>query len=273
MDVRRVAISRFGERNIRPGEPMALLQDRFAPLYFMHRFALRTLARTIGGMEYSNAVVGDGQQETRPIAAARQRAALHQLVGALTPASLAIPDTVLTLMGPRPEGYEPDSVELFGSRTLPAFDELGAARTLASMVVDDILQPERTARLVQFATRERGPLTVGETIDSLVAATWTRDAQDAPKYAALRRTARRAVLDRMITLAADTTAAQEVRAIIDLRLETLRAVARRNAASGTDDERASWASMARDTGRWLDHHELPKSTPSLVAPPGDPFGM
>jgi hypothetical protein len=273
MDVRRVAISHFGERNIRPGEPVALLQDRFAPVYFIHRFALGTLARTIGGMEYSNAVVGDGQQESRPIAAAQQRAALHQLLGALTPASLAIPDTVLTLMGPRPDSYEPDTVELFRSRTRPAFDELGAARTLASMVVNDILQPERTARLVQFATRERDPLTLGETIDSLVAATWTRDAHEAPKYAALRRTARRAVLDRMITLAADTTAAQEVRAIIDLRLETLRSVARRNAATGSDDERASWASMARDIGSWLDRHEVPRRTPSLVAPPGDPFGM
>jgi hypothetical protein len=40
MDVRRVAIQRFGERNIRPGEPIALLQERFVPVYFMHRFAI-----------------------------------------------------------------------------------------------------------------------------------------------------------------------------------------------------------------------------------------
>ncbi|HEY4670917.1 MAG TPA: zinc-dependent metalloprotease, partial [Gemmatimonadaceae bacterium] len=67
MAARRVAISRFGERNIRVGEPVALLQERFVPLYLMHRFALNSLTKTIGGMEYSNAVRGDNLQATRPI--------------------------------------------------------------------------------------------------------------------------------------------------------------------------------------------------------------
>src|SRR6185503_16166000 len=48
MDVRRVAMRRFGLRNIRAGEPVALLQERFAPVYFMHRFALNSLSKTIG---------------------------------------------------------------------------------------------------------------------------------------------------------------------------------------------------------------------------------
>src|SRR6185503_8036998 len=39
MAVRRAAISNFGLRNIRIGEPVALLQERFVPVYFMHRFA------------------------------------------------------------------------------------------------------------------------------------------------------------------------------------------------------------------------------------------
>ena len=73
MAVRRVALARFGGRNIRPGEPLALLQERFAPVYLMHWFALNSVAKTIGGMEYSNAVRGDGQQATRPIDGRRQR--------------------------------------------------------------------------------------------------------------------------------------------------------------------------------------------------------
>src|SRR3989338_2465957 len=36
-DVRRVAMKKFGLRNIRAGEPVAMLQERFAPVYFMHR--------------------------------------------------------------------------------------------------------------------------------------------------------------------------------------------------------------------------------------------
>ncbi|HVF39996.1 MAG TPA: zinc-dependent metalloprotease, partial [Gemmatimonadaceae bacterium] len=76
MSVRRVAMSRFGERNIRVGEPIALLQERFVPVYLMHRFAINSLAKTIGGMEYSNAIRGDNLQATKPIPAATQRRAL-----------------------------------------------------------------------------------------------------------------------------------------------------------------------------------------------------
>ena len=152
MAVRRVAMARFGERNIRAGEPIALLQERFAPVYFIHRFALNSLAKTIGGMEYSNAVRGDGQQATRPIdgrrAARGARAAARRAAagGARDPghgAHAARRRAPIRLRRRR--------VELFGSRTRPAFDELGAARTLAQMIVDGMLQRERAARLVQFA--------------------------------------------------------------------------------------------------------------------------
>jgi hypothetical protein len=219
-------------------------------------------------------VRGDGLQATRPVPAAAQRAALRLLAGALAPNELAIPDTVLTLLAPRPFGYD-RSVELFGSRTRPAFDELGAARTLATMVVDGVLQRDRAGRLVQFAHRESGALTLGETIDALVAATWrTGGAADAtPKLAALRRVASRAVADRLMALAADRDAMPEARAVAEYKLGTLRSEARRRlAAAGTDDERAHWSAIAGDFTRWLERRELPTPTPALVAPPGDPFG-
>ena len=277
MRVRRVAMSRFGERNLRPGEPIALLQERFAPVYFMHRYALNSLSKTIGGMEYSNATRGDGLQATRPISGARQRAALHQILGALQPSELAIPDTVITLMAPRPSGYR-GSIELFKSRSEPAFDDLGAARSLAQMIVDGVLQTERADRLVQFAARERDALTLSETIDSLVATTWSAHAGESTKLAALRRVTRRAVIDRILALAADTDAAPEARAIAELKLSRLRPVATRHVtetglAGGTDAERAEWLAMSGDIGRWLDRRGLPTPTKALVPPPGDPFGV
>ena len=52
-------------------------------------------------MEYANAVRGDGQQATRPDRRAQQQAnALRDMLDALRPEELAIPDTVLTLMSP-----------------------------------------------------------------------------------------------------------------------------------------------------------------------------
>jgi len=277
MAVRRVAMHRFGLRNIRPGEPVALLQERFAPVYFMHRFAINSAARTIGGMEYSNAVSGDGQQATRPIAASEQRAALSLLLGALQPEELAIPDTVLTLLAPRPFSYG-GSVELFGSRARPAFDELGAARTLAQMILDAVLERDRAARLVQFAPHMTNALTLGETIDSLTAATWRLPAPRSAKLAALQRVTQRALADQLLALAADTSASPEVRAIAELEITKLRRVAESRARSHPatrwgDAEQAHWLAIAGDFTRWLERRELPTPTPALVAPPGDPFGI
>ncbi len=269
-EVRRVALAHFGERNIRPGEPVALLQERFAPVYFFHRFAINSVSKTIGGMEYSNATRGDGLQATRPVDGARQRAALAALTDALRPEALAIPDTVLTLLAPRPFGYD-GSVELFGTRARPAFDELGAARTLAQMIVDGALQRDRAARLVQFASRGPDALTLGETIDSLAAATWRRAAPASPKLAALQRVTQRALADRLMLLAADQEASPEARAMADFRIAGLRAEARNNASRGSDVQRAHWMSIEGDFGRWLERRDLPKATLALVAPPGDPF--
>jgi hypothetical protein len=270
--VRRVAIERFGLRNIRAGEPVALLQERFAPVYFMHRFALNSLAKTIGGMEYSNPLSGDAQQATKPIGRDQQLTALRQLLQALRPEELAIPDTVLTLMVPG-AGLVTPQVELLGTRTRPAFDELGAARTLAQMVVDMILQRERAARLVQFATRPGPQLTLPAVLDSLMNASLRRPTPGSAKLAAIQRVVHRAVTDRMILLAADSMAAPEVRGIVELKLADVRAQARTRAMSGTIEERAHWTSIARDINRWIEHGEIPKLTPALLAPPGDPFGL
>jgi hypothetical protein len=271
MDVRRVAISRFGEQNIRVGEPVALLQERFVPVYLMHRFAINSVSKTIGGMEYSNAIRGDGLVATHPIPGSDQRRALTALIRALAPAELAIPDTVLRLLGPRPFSYNP-YVELFNSRTRPAFDELGAARTLAQMIVDAILQRERAARLVQFATRGPSPLTLAETIDSLTA-TWSTGRRESARDAALRRVAQRAVADRLLLLAADKEAAPEARAMADYKIDQLRRRARSLASTGSELDRAHWASIAGDFNRWIERQELPTPSPALRAPPGDPFGI
>jgi hypothetical protein len=272
--VRRVAIAQFGERNIRPGEPIALLQERFVPVYFFHRFALNGTSKAIGGMEYSNAVRGDAQQATRAVAYKQQVDALRLMLDALRPEELAIPDTVLTLMAPGANEVTP-TVELFGSRTRPAFDELGASRSLAQMIVDMILQRDRAARLVEFASRGAGPhLTLAATIDQLTAATWDAPSPSSAKLAALQRVTQRAVIEKLLTLAADSGAATEVRAMAELKVADLRARARvKQAATRTDEARAHWLSIVNDCTRWIDKRELPKLSPSLIAPPGDPFGI
>src|SRR4029078_432150 len=111
----------------------------------------------MAGRNSSSAGRVDAQFATRPVDSGRQRDALNLMIAALSPAELAIPDTVLALLAPAPPSFG-NNVEIFKSRTRPIFDELGAVRTLAQMVVDALLQRDRAARLVQFARFDRNPL-------------------------------------------------------------------------------------------------------------------
>lgn len=269
--VRRLAMAHFSARAVRPGDPIALVQERFVPLYFWHRFALNRLAKALGGVEYARAVRGDGQQASRPVDAVRQRRALAAITGALAPAELAVPDTVRTLLVPGAEQVTP-GVELFGSRTRPVFDELGAARTLAGMVVDAALQRDRAGRLVQQQLHDPRQPGVAAVIDALLGAASPRP--ESPRDAALRRVVHQAVVDRLLALAADTAAADEVRAMAELKLGEVGAAARKVLARGGRDEeaRAHLLAVVGEVERWQTRREVPRPTPALVAPPGDPFG-
>ena len=271
MAARRVALQHFGLRNIRDGEPLALLQDRFPLLYFFHRFALNGVTKTLGGLEYANALKGDGQQATRIISAARQREAMRQLLGALDPQELAVPDTVLTLFAPRLDAG--GNVELIGQRTTPAFDELGAARTLAGLIVDGILQRERAARMVQYSARLADGYALQEAIGALVKGTWEAPTPSSGKLVALQRVTQRTVADRLVLLAADKEAAPAVRAIVEFELVRLRdAAAARATAATNDGAKAHWLAIAQMIARYQEKGEVPPITPALTAPPGDPFG-
>jgi len=203
------------------------------------------------------------------VPAARQRQALSRLLDALEPAELAIPDTVLTLLGPRPFGYG-TAPELFQSRTRPAFDELGAAQSLADLITGMILQPSRAARLALQSARDPRSLSLAEAIDSLAARTFRSDA--AERSAALRRAASRALADRLLALAADRDAAPEVRSMAELKIGQLAARARALGRAGPEPARAHWLSVAGDFGRWLERQELPAPTPAQRLPQYDPFG-
>jgi hypothetical protein len=62
--VRRVLMDNFDERAIQPGEPMHLLNMRFAHVYLHHRYSLEGLVKYVGGMDFRFAMRGDGQTPT-----------------------------------------------------------------------------------------------------------------------------------------------------------------------------------------------------------------
>jgi hypothetical protein len=269
MQVRRFLIERFDETAIEEGEPMALLVKRFTPVYMHHRFTLGAAIKAIGGMEFRYAVRGDRTPPTRIIEPERQRRALEMLLDAVEPEELAVPEQVLALMAPRPFGFFTDNRTL-GSAAGTAFDQIGSARTLATMVVRGILAPQRAARLVAFSDRSSRYPSLEEVVGRMVERTW---GADPPRgHAALKRVVERTLLDELVRLAADESATVEARAGAEWGLARVAAAieARR---PGSPQEEAHDALAAADIKRFLERRDAgtERSQP-ITAPRGTPIG-
>src|SRR6266478_4507218 len=153
MKVRAVALNRFGENNVREGAPMATLEDVLVPLYMYHRYQVEAAAKLIGGEDYTFSLRGKGDTNPQIISPEEQRRALNVVLNTLKPESLALPESVLRLIPPRPPGY-PRTREDFRIRTFPNFDALAPAEAFADHVCDFLLNQERAARLVEFHARD-----------------------------------------------------------------------------------------------------------------------
>jgi hypothetical protein len=260
MAVRRLLMDRFDERAAQPGEPVAILNRRFAHVYLHHRYALEGVIKYVGGMEHNYAIRGEPTVAMRILPAAEQRSALRAVLATLEPAALRIPDRVVDLIPPVPAGYDGD-LTLIPTPAGTAIDPVATAHSLAQEVVDNLLHPQRAARLVAFHARDRANPSLGDVIDALVAATWGaagRDDRDAP----YRRVAQRAVADGLLDLAGSRNATAEVRAIAADQLERLRARAAPPAGPGASaEERGHRATVRRDIERFFDGRDDPALRP------------
>lgn len=169
MKVRAKALQQFGEKNIVPGMPMAMLEDALVPVYFYHRYQIEAVTKLVGGMYYSYAVRGDGQVITKILSRQEQLTALNAVIDCIDPKVLQIPDRIAALIPPRPSGYI-GSRELFRKRTGLSFDQLSPAETAADLPFSFLFNSERLSRMVQFETN--GGLGLNEMIQILVDKTW-----------------------------------------------------------------------------------------------------
>ena len=167
MKVRTLALSRFGPNNIRPGMPLAMLEDVLVPVYFYHRYQQEAVTKMIGGMNYSYALRGDGQLVTKPVSREEQLRALEAIIKTIDPSVLKLPDSIARNIPPRPAGYS-FSRELFTKRTGLSFDVLAPAETGADVPFSFLFNSQRLSRMEQ----ESEGLSVEDMIDRLMKATW-----------------------------------------------------------------------------------------------------
>jgi len=230
--VRAAALARFGENAIKPGRPLAALEEALVPLYLMHRYQLEAAAKSIGGTAYTYALRGDGQLPLTPVPAAEQRRA----VGALR-----------------------------------SFDALAPAEAAAELTFAAIYEPGRCARLVEQGARDAKMPGLDEVLARTVAATWRKNAAG-DYAGEIQRTVDYVMLARLIGLAANTEATPQVRAVTVAQLTTLRDWLRTSRPSGGPAQQAHVAYGAQLITQFLDHPKefAPPRVPT--PPPGQPIG-
>src|SRR5262249_6831464 len=56
VEVRRIALARFGVTSLRPGQPLSELEPLLLPLYLHHRYQLEAALKSLGGVFFTYAV-------------------------------------------------------------------------------------------------------------------------------------------------------------------------------------------------------------------------
>jgi len=221
MTLRAKALDQFSEKKVRFGLPMSSMEDILVPVYMYHRYQTEAAVKSVGGLDYTYAVRGDGQNVTKIVAPAEQRAALAALMTTLDAKALTIPERLLRLLPPRAHGY-PRTREDFRIRTGVTFDALSAAESAADLTVGLMLNPERATRLVEYHARDQANPGLAEVLDKLLTATWNSNRAGGTLSSEVGRTVDNVVLYRMMQLAANEEASEQARAIAFWKLVKLR---------------------------------------------------
>lgn len=271
MRVRSIALSRFGENNIRPGAPFATLEEVLVPLYLGHRYQIEAAAKVLGGVNYTYAHRDDGQVPTALVPASEQRRALDALLHTIAPASLTLPESILKLIPPHPAGYERHR-ELFTSRTGLTFDALAPAEVLANHTVSFILNSDRASRLVQQYARDASQPGLDEVMDKLILRTW-KSAKALGFQAEVQRSVNYVVMYNLMSLASMDRATPQVRAVATLKLSELRNWLAAESKSVKDqNQRAQNLFAFSEIERFLQDPKKVNIPRPVEAPPGQPIG-
>jgi len=264
MEIRRVALQQFSERNIRIGRPLASLEEALVPIYLLHRFQIEAVGKLIGGSYFAYRMRGDGQDDARPVPVAQQQQALDALLATLSPAELRLPQALVDSIPPRVPG-KPKTRETFAGATGINFDALSPAKASVALTLRVLLDPTRAARLERAGAPGFVAVTRG-----LMAASWYASPASGID-AAIQRQTNLQVLYGLLGLAFDDAADGDVRAIalnavrdLDTWLE------RRSSRDATTN--AHFAFARYEIARLLDDPAAARELRPAVPPPGSPIG-
>lgn len=221
LKVREKALNNFGEKNIPEGAPLATLEDVLVPLYFAHRYQVEAVAKLIGGVDYTYAVRGDGQEVAAQMVAPEvQLQALRALQQALKPQYLALPEGILDAVPPQPIGYSRGR-ELFKTYNGGiGIDALAAAESALNHTIQLLLHPQRLARLVEQHARDEEQLSVNYLIEEMLTSVQVYNEYN-PLEKQIARIGEKLILHQLLRLAQGREVMSQVSALAWFKINQL----------------------------------------------------
>lgn len=289
MKVRKMAITRFSENNLKDGQPLATLEEILVPLYLSHRYQTEAAATLLGGLYYTYSVKDGTQKLPKIIDTATQQKALDALLLTLTPEELELPASVIEKIPPRPFWYG-RSRETFESSMGVAFDPLAPVETAAQLTVSLILNPDRAQRMIVYES-EKGSQPIGkqikdmfsfedkslsfnDAVTKMISKTW-RWSSSNDFTTLVERKIQEVVMYELMKLAANENATASVRAVAYDHLESLKKTTDQKLEQQNlyTDFRQYYSFISKELNSFLaNQKEFKFPAPSQI-PAGAPIGM
>jgi hypothetical protein len=265
MEVRRVAVARFGTGALPPGEQLADMRRAFVPIWLLDRYQIEAAAKSLGGVYFPYTVTGEGMS-AHPVLGANQWAALYALLDTITPQELTVPSRLLPLLS---GGFGGDSdrqadIEIIPTAGGPVFDPLKASEVGAVQTLNALLAPERLNRLEGQHAGDATVPSPEQLFELLLARTMAQSGNDV---------GRRIATTTVLTLARvqrDTTLSPTIAFQIAGRLDRLADELQRSKGPGQDWARGL-AALLKDRQALDKALDDPARLPKV--PPGMPIGM
>ena len=270
LKVRNYALANFSENNIRPGRPLATLEEVLVPIYLLHRFQIQAVGKLIGGQYFNYAMRGDGQSMPEMVTVEKQKAAIDALINTFDPSMLMLPQGIIDLITPRPPGYALGR-ESFSRNTGTIFDPMAPADSSISLTLDVLLNQQRAARLNAFHALNPELPGFDYVLNKLTQAGWYGERQTAVA-GAIQRILAGQLLDRLMSLA-NSEADSQVSAQALLAIQNWDAsLASKNKGETDNDWWAFYAQARHRITLMMRNPDSMKKGSVKPVPPGSPIG-
>jgi len=267
LSIRKIGLENFSPAVIAQGTPLFEMERRLVPVYLIHRYQLEATAKLLGGLYYDYGLKEERPSRLEPVAATTQKQALAAMVDLLRPERLALPASLRYLVPPVSHGFARDR-EFFPGQTGVTFDHFSPVRAGADLVIEQMLQPQRLARLAEQRAINPDLPGISEVMNALLDVTWHADKPRSLYLEKVKSEVEWRLLRGLMKLSADSTSGDTAReyataALISLTRE-LSSKSRRNDAHS--------AAARLEIQRFLNRQSETESPTLELVPPGSPIG-